>query len=62
MKSKQLSALENQLLNQRNIVETVIGHLKFAYHVWHTRHRSVVNAMVHLLAALSAYTIKIVRH
>jgi hypothetical protein len=54
MKTKTLSSLETQLLNQRNIVETVIGHLKFSYHVWHTRHRSVVNAMTHLLAALAA--------
>lgn len=58
MEAKKLSSLESQLLNQRNMVETVIGHLKFAYHVWHTRHRSVINAMTHLLAALSAYTIE----
>lgn len=58
MKTNKLSSVESQLLNQRNLVETVIGHLKFAYHVWHTRHRSVVNAMSHLLAALCAYTIE----
>lgn len=58
MKTKRLSEFETQLLNQRGIVETVIGHLKLTYQIWHTRHRSVMNAMTHLLAALAAYTIK----
>lgn len=49
---------EKQLLDQRGIVETVIGHLKHHYHVWHTRHRSILNAMTHLVAALAAYTIE----
>lgn len=53
-----LSAYEKQLLNQRGIVETVIGHLKHCYQVWHTRHRSMINAMTHLVAALAAYTIE----
>lgn len=55
MKPHRLSKLEKQLLNQRGIIETVIDHLKHHYQLWHTRHRSVVNAMVHLVAALSAY-------
>ena len=59
MKTKETnSPFEKQLLNQRNIIETVIGHLKYCYHVWHTRHRSVLNAMTHLVAALAAYTIE----
>ncbi len=49
---------EKQLLNQRGIIETVIGHLKHCYQVWHTRHRSVINAMTHLVAALAAYAIE----
>jgi len=53
-----ISAYEKQLLNQRGIIETVIGHLKHCYQVWHTRHRSIINAMTHLVAALAAYTIK----
>ncbi len=56
MKDKlEISSYEKQLLNQRGIIETVIGHLKHCYQVWHTRHRSVVNAMTHLIAALAAY-------
>ena len=53
-----LSDYEKQLLNQRNLVETVFGSLKHTYHVWHTRHRSILNAMANLLAALAAYTIE----
>jgi hypothetical protein len=58
MKKVLLSAYEQQLLNQRGIVETVIGHLKHHYQVWHTRHRSVLNAMTHLVSALAAYAIE----
>ena len=58
MKQKEYTRLEKQLLNQRGIIETVIQHLKHHYHVWHTRHRSVTNAMTHLMAAIAAYTIE----
>lgn len=58
MKTKLMSDLETQLLNQRGIIETVIGHLKHHFQVWHTRHRSVVNAMTHLAAAIAAYAIQ----
>lgn len=59
MKDKlDISNYEKQLLNQRGIIETVIGHLKHCYQVWHTRHRSIINAMTHLVAALAAYTIQ----
>ncbi len=53
-----LSDYEKQLLNQRGIIETVFDCLKHKYHVWHTRHRSVLNAMANLMAALAAYTIE----
>lgn len=55
--SLELSDYEKQLLNQRGMIETVIGHLKHCYQVWHTRHRSIINAMTHLVAALAAYAI-----
>lgn len=59
MKEKlNLNAYERQLLNQRNLIETVIDHLKHHYQVWHTRHRSILNALTHLVAALSAYAIE----
>ena len=58
MKPQKLSKYEQQLLNQRGTIETVIGHLKFHFQVWHTRHRSMLNAMTHLIAALAAYSIQ----
>jgi len=58
MKKKPMSSFETQLLDQQGIIETVIGHLKHHYQVWHTRHRSMINAMTHLMAALAAYAIE----
>lgn len=57
MAQDKLSQYEQQLLDQRNLIETVFNHLKHHYQVWHTRHRSVINAMTHLIAALAAYVI-----
>lgn len=53
-----INTYEQQLLNQRGIIETIFNCLKHKYHIWHTRHRSVLNAMSHLIAALAAYTIE----
>lgn len=48
---------EKQLLNKRSFIETVFNCLKNKFHVWHTRHRSPLNALVNLVAALAAYII-----
>ena len=53
-----ISDYEKQLLNQRGIIETVIDHLKHGFQVWHTRHRSPVNSLTHLMSALAAYVIE----
>ena len=58
MKKPILKQTENDLLNQRGIIETVFDYLKNKFIIWHTRHRSVINAMVHLTAALASYTIE----
>ena len=58
MKSIDYTKFEKQLLDQRGIIETVINHFKHHYHVWHTRHRSVSNAMTHLMATVAAYVIE----
>ena len=59
MKNKEpITTLEKQLLDQRCIIETVFDHLKHHYQIWHTRHRSIINALCHLLAALAAYIIE----
>ena len=56
--SLNLSNYEQQLLNQRGIIETIFNCMKHKYHIWHTRHRSVINALSHLMAALAAYAIE----
>ena len=53
-----LTEYEQQLLNQRGIIETIINCLKHKCHIWHTRHRSIFNAMSHLVAGLAAYVIE----
>lgn len=53
-----LSSYEQQLLNQRGLIETVFNCLKHKYQIWHSRHRSVFNAMTNLVAALAAYVIE----
>lgn len=58
MKEKIYSSFEKQLLDKRGIIETVINHFKHHYHIWHTRHRSVLNAMTHLMAGIAAYVIE----
>ncbi|MCF6765110.1 transposase [Thiotrichales bacterium 19S3-7] len=53
MKKPILTVEQKQLLNQRSIIETLFDHLKNSLMLWHTRHRSVKNAMTHLLSALA---------
>ena len=31
---------------------------KHCFQVWHTRHRSIMNALAHLVSALAAYTLQ----
>lgn len=56
-----LNDYEKQLLNQRNLIETIIDHVKHHYQVWHTWHRSILNALAHLVSALAAYTIELLK-
>lgn len=58
MKKPLLSKLDKQLLRQRGIIETVIDHLKNHLNIWHSRYRSVINAMTHLVTALACYCIE----
>jgi Transposase DDE domain len=58
MKEKIYSPFEKQLLDKRGIIETVINHFKHHYHIWHTRHRSGLNAITHLMAGIAAYVIE----
>jgi len=56
MQNKLLPLLDKILLRKRTLVETVNDQLKNICQLEHTRHRSLTNFVVNLLAALSAYT------
>ena len=56
MKNKLISLEEKILLRKRSLIETVNDQLKNVCQIEHTRHRSPVNFLVHLIAGLIAYT------
>ena len=56
MKNKLLPLADKLLLRKRALIETINDQLKNISQIEHTRHRSVVNWMVNLLAGLVAYT------
>jgi hypothetical protein len=56
MHNKLMPLVDKLWLRKRAIIETINDQIKNIQQVEHTRHRSVVNAMVNVLAALVAYT------
>jgi hypothetical protein len=56
MHNKLMPLADKLLLRKRAIIETINDQIKNIQQIEHTRHRSVVNAMVNVLAALVAYT------
>src|SRR5512143_2701180 len=56
MHNKLLPLVDKLLLRKRALIETINDQLKNISQIEHTRHRSVVNWMVNLLAGLVAYT------
>ena len=46
------------MLRKRFLIETVLDTLKSEMGIEHSRHRSPVNAMVHLLSCLVAYAFR----
>jgi Transposase DDE domain len=58
MKSLPLTPTDKLLLNARNLVETIIGHIKAFSSLKFPTHRAPINACLHLLAALTAYQLK----
>jgi hypothetical protein len=55
MKSLPISMMDKLLLNGRNIAETIIGHLKEFSSLNLPKHRSVMNALTNIFAAIAAY-------
>ena len=58
MKNMLMSLNEKILLRKRSIVETVFDNLKNKFEIEHTRHRSPVNCLIHILFTLVAYSLK----
>jgi hypothetical protein len=56
MKNKLLPMLDHLLLRKRSLIETVNDQLKNISQIEHSRHRSVANFLVNLVAGLIAYT------
>ncbi|WP_287357025.1 IS982 family transposase [Moorena sp. SIO3B2] len=58
MKNQLVELWEKYMLRKRSLIETVNDQLKTIYQVDHSRHRSVYNFMVNMIAGLVAYTFK----
>ncbi|OYT12060.1 MAG: hypothetical protein B6I19_10380 [Bacteroidetes bacterium 4572_114] len=56
MKNVLMPVVDKILLRKRALIETVNDRLKNISQIEHTRHRSVINFMVNIVAGLIAYT------
>ena len=55
MRQVVLAAADKLLLRKRALIETIVDQLKNICQIEHSRHRSPLNFVVHLLAGLTAY-------
>jgi hypothetical protein len=58
MPNKLMDLTEKMMLRKRNIIETIFDYLKNKMNLEHTRHRSPINAFVHILSTFIAYCLK----
>jgi len=58
MKNHLLELEDKKLLRKRSLIESVFNVLKNHMSLEHSRHRSPVNFLVHVLACLTGYAIK----
>jgi len=58
MKNRLISMFDKLMLRKRAIIESVIDQLKNISQIEHSRHRSVANFFVNLIAGLVAYTFR----
>ena len=56
MRNVNLSQTDKILLRKRAIIESVYDELKNICKIQHTRHRSLANFLINIMAALSAYS------
>ena len=57
MKNDLMPLLDKVLLRKRFMIETLFDKLKSSMGLEYTRHRSPINALVHILSCLAAYTL-----
>ena len=57
MKNDLIPMLDKVLLRKRFMIETLFDNLKSSMGLEHTRHRSPINALLHILSCLAAYTL-----
>ncbi|MDY2633783.1 MAG: transposase, partial [Prevotella sp.] len=55
MKNRLMGVHDKIMLRKRSIIETINDMLKNVAQIVHTRHRSISNFIVNLLAAMAAY-------
>jgi hypothetical protein len=58
MKEVSLADCDKLMLRKRAIVESVIDQLKNISQIEHTRHRSINNFLLNLIAGLTAYSLQ----
>ena len=58
MRNHLMPLADKVMLRKRFLIETVLGILKCEMGLEHSRHRSVINAMVHVLSCLVAYAFR----
>jgi hypothetical protein len=58
MKNKLMEMFDKLLLRKRGTIESVINLLKNTFNIEHSRHRSPINFVVNIFAALFAYNLK----
>ena len=55
MKNYLIDMADKKLLRKRFCIETIFGFLKNSMNLEHTRHRSPINFLINIIAALAAY-------
>jgi hypothetical protein len=55
MRNRLMHLSDRLLLRKRALIETIVDQLKNISQIEHSRHRSPINFVVHLLAGLIAY-------
>jgi hypothetical protein len=56
MKNKFMPLFDKLILRKRSMIESLNNQIKNVFHIEHTRHRSVINGFINIIAALVAFT------